>query len=189
MTKQELRKLYKEKRLRLSTIEQSKYDDLMLIQLQRAAIPFATTLLSFWPMEQFKEPNTHLFTDYLAFINPALQVAYPIANFISGEMEAIITDAETSFEKKENGIFEPVGDTILAAKEIDIVFVPLLIVDTKGYRVGYGKGFYDKYLTNCNNDCLKIGFSYFEPIKEIADTNQFDVPLDYCITPQAVYVF
>jgi len=67
--------------------------------------------------------------------------------------------------------------------------VPLLAVDKKGYRVGYGKGFYDKFLPSCKKECLKIGFSYFEPVDEITDKDQFDVPLELCITPHNIYVF
>jgi 5-formyltetrahydrofolate cyclo-ligase len=65
----------------------------------------------------------------------------------------------------------------------------MLICDTKGYRVGYGKGFYDRYLAHCRKDVVKIGFSYFDPVEKITDTDQFDVPLTYCITPQHIYEF
>ena len=51
------------------------------------------------------------------------------------------------------------------------------------------KGFYDKYLKGCRKDCIKAGFSYFEPVDSISDRHDFDVPLDLCITPQNVYVF
>ena len=72
---------------------------------------------------------------------------------------------------------------------INMIFVPLLSFDKNGYRVGYGKGFYDRYLSQCRGDCLKIGFSYFEPLDAIDDTNEFDVPLNLCVTPTTVYVF
>jgi len=69
------------------------------------------------------------------------------------------------------------------------VLVPLLSFDKKGFRVGYGKGFYDRFLMQCKSDCIKIGLSYFDPIDVIDDADEFDVPLDFCITPQKVYVF
>ncbi|RYZ27704.1 MAG: 5-formyltetrahydrofolate cyclo-ligase, partial [Chitinophagaceae bacterium] len=74
-------------------------------------------------------------------------------------------------------------------KEIDLVVVPLLTFDKKGYRVGYGKGFYDRFLHQCKKDCIKIGLSYFDPIEAVDDANEFDVTLDFCITPQKAYVF
>ncbi|HEX8461529.1 MAG TPA: 5-formyltetrahydrofolate cyclo-ligase, partial [Segetibacter sp.] len=73
--------------------------------------------------------------------------------------------------------------------EIDLVFVPLLAYDKRGYRVGYGKGFYDRYLSLCKPEVLKVGFSYFGPEESIDDTHQFDVPLNYCITPDNIYEF
>ncbi|MEI9912176.1 MAG: hypothetical protein WDO71_22485 [Bacteroidota bacterium] len=81
MQKKEARKLYKEKRLRLSEAERSKLDDLMLIQFQTAELPFLASLLSYWPIEENNEPNTHLFTEFLRFRNPELKVCYPVSNF------------------------------------------------------------------------------------------------------------
>ena len=60
MLKKEARKLYKEKRLKLSEAERSKLDDLMLIQFQTVELPFLESLLSYWPIEENNEPNTHL---------------------------------------------------------------------------------------------------------------------------------
>jgi 5-formyltetrahydrofolate cyclo-ligase len=74
-------------------------------------------------------------------------------------------------------------------EEIDLVFVPLLCVDKKGNRVGYGKGYYDKFLKECRRDIIKIGFSYFEPVEKIDDVNRYDVKLNYCITPESFYSF
>jgi 5-formyltetrahydrofolate cyclo-ligase len=64
-----------------------------------------------------------------------------------------------------------------------------LTFDKKGFRVGYGKGFYDKWLAGCRKDCIKIGFSYFEPVETIDGLHEFDLPLNLCITPHNVYVF
>jgi 5-formyltetrahydrofolate cyclo-ligase len=189
MLKKEARELYKQKRKELSDAERAKGDDLMLIQFQSIELPDIHCLLSYWPIEENKEPNTHLFNDYLEFKNPAIRFLYPKSDFATCEMEAVEVDADTAFQKNERNIHEPVDGIVTDAKIIDMIFVPLLIFDKKGYRVGYGKGFYDKYLEQCGPACLKVGFCYFNPLDVIEDTNEFDVPLNLCITPNKVYVF
>jgi 5-formyltetrahydrofolate cyclo-ligase len=189
MVKKELREIFQKKRNALTAEEQAKLDDLLLIQFQTTAVPFISTLFSYWPIEENKEPNIHIITDYLEFTNPGLITAYPKTDLFLDEMVAVSTDAETSFIKNEFNVYEPEEGTRVDAGEIDMVLVPLLAVDTKGYRVGYGKGFYDKFLAQCRKDCVKVGFSYFDPVEEIRDKADFDVPLNLCITPQTVYVF
>ena len=81
------------------------------------------------------------------------------------------------------------GVELIDEKEIDLVLVPLLCFDKKGFRVGYGKGFYDRFLSKCRSDVLKIGLSYFKPVEKIEDVRDFDVALDYCITPKGVWHF
>ena len=104
-------------------------------------------------------------------------------------MQAVATDIDTPFSKTVLNILEPQSNEIMSPGEIDMVFVPLLAFDKNGFRLGYGKGFYDKWLADCRPDCIKIGFCYFEPIEAIDDRNEFDVPLDISITPHNVYVF
>jgi 5-formyltetrahydrofolate cyclo-ligase len=189
MKKTEIRKLYREKRMALSEAERSKLDDLLLIQFQSVAIPFINALLSYWPIEENKEPNTHLITEFLRFRNPELKICYPVSDFSTGTMVAVATDIDTTFTKHDLNIYEPGDGAEVATDAIDLVFVPLLAFDENGYRVGYGKGFYDKYLAECRPDCIKAGFSYFDPLPSIEDRDQFDVPLDLCITPRDAYVF
>lgn len=189
MTKEEARKFYRAKRLRLSDPERSKMDDLMLIQFQRIDLPFLQSVLSYWPIEENNEPNTHLFTEYLKFKNPEIKVCYPVSDFTALTIQAVATDIDTPFEKRKLNIYEPNGGIAVPVSEIEMVFIPLIAFDQKGYRVGYGKGFYDKYLVDCADECIKAGFSYFEPVDVINDREEFDVPLDLCITPQNIYVF
>ena len=70
-----------------------------------------------------------------------------------------------------------------------MVLVPLLCFDESGHRVGYGKGFYDRFLTKCRPDTQKVGLSYFPPVKEITDADSFDIRLDLCLTPEKVWRF
>src|ERR1043165_4129303 len=177
MKKEEARKIYKEKRKALSDAERSKLDDLLLIQFQTVQLPDIHYLLTYWPIEENNEPNTHLFNDYVEFRNPALKFLYPKSDFEGLQMEAIEVNADTAFNKNARNIHEPADGIVTDIGMIDMIFVPLVIFDEQGYRVGYGKGFYDRYLAQCRPDCLKVGFCYFDPIPQIEGTHDFDVPL------------
>jgi len=61
--------------------------------------------------------------------------------------------------------------------------------DLKGYRIGYGAGFYDRFLEQCRPGILKVGLSHFPPLDQLIDTNDHDMKLDFCITPYKVYKF
>ncbi len=190
MTKNELRANYKQKRAALSPMERLRLDDLLLIQFQQYPFPTGVqTLLTYLPIETHAEINTHLMTDFLRFRIPGLQIACPLTNFEENTMAAVLFDDETSFALNRYGIPEPVNGTVIAANSIDMVFVPLLAFDLRGYRVGYGKGFYDRFLPGCRTDAIKLGFSYFDPINTIEDINQFDVPLNTGFSPFAIYEF
>ena len=72
--------------------------------------------------------------------------------------------------------------------DIDIVFVPLLICDIYGNRIGYGKGYYDAFLAQLPKNCLKIGLNFFEPVEKV-ESESHDIPLDILITPNKVHTF
>ena len=190
MLKHELRKIYKKKRNELTLTERLKLDDLLLIQFQHFAFDSSIQLLmSYWPMEQHCEMNTLLYTRYLQHAIPFLKVTFPVVDFGTKEMHPMLVDDETKFVENSYGIYEPEEGDVIAAEELDLVFVPLLAFDKDGFRVGYGKGFYDRFLKKCCSNVITVGFSYFEPVDKIEDRNQFDVPLNYCITPQKIYEF
>jgi len=190
MTKSALRELYKQKRAALPEQERLRLNDLLLIQFQQVEIPYhVNVLLSYWPLEQHAEINTFLMTDYLQFRIPGLQVAYPVADFSNTSMQAMLVDDNTEFALNKYGIAEPLNGIAIPATEIDMIFVPLLVFDTSGNRLGYGKGFYDRFLPTCRTDCVKVGFSYFEPVAGIGGISQFDVPLTTGITPENSYEF
>lgn len=189
MLKKEARYHFKQKRLTISQTDKMKWDDLLLIQFQSIEIPFLDCVFSFYPIEQNNEVNTFLITDYLHFKNPNLQICYPKTSLKDNTMQAIVCNADSIFEANEYNIPEPLDTETVDPTTIDLVIMPLLTFDEKGNRVGYGKGYFDRYLKECRDDCIKVGFSYFDPINSIDDANEFDVPLDFCITPQRIYVF
>ena len=141
MLKSEARKFFREKRLALSASEKTRLDDLLLIQLQTLQLPFITFLLSYWPLEENKEPNTHLFTDYLEFMNPDLIVCYPKTDFPTQEMKAIQANDDTRFRKNQYNIYEPEDGDSVNPSGMDLIFVPCLHLTKKGIVLDMGKDF------------------------------------------------
>lgn len=161
----------------------------MLIQFQKLSFDYKEVLLSYWPLLKFAEPNTHLFSGYLRHMIPSLTISYPVINPANNSMRAVAISEDTLYKTNALGIHEPADGDIISAASVDLVFIPMLVCDISGNRVGFGKGYYDKYLASCRKDICKIAFSYFEPIEAIEDANTFDVPLSYCITPENIYEF
>lgn len=100
----------------------------------------------------------------------------------------LLTDS-TKFEISTLGVPEPIDGIKVEPHQIDVVFLPLLAFDKSGNRVGYGKGYYDRFLSDCSADVIKIGLSLFEAEDVITDSNENDIPLDYCVTPSKTYSF
>jgi len=190
MTKKALRQLYNSKRLELAPQQLLKWDDLLLIHFQRLAFDDNMgLLLSYFPMAHKAEVDPNFFGRYLLHTHQHLQVAYPVINYAAGTMQAHLLNDANEVATNEYLIDEPLNGTLVVPTEIDVVFVPLLAFNKQGFRVGYGKGFYDRFLKTCREDVITIGFSYFKAVDHIDDLNQFDVPLNYCVTPQQLYEF
>ncbi len=189
MTKAGLRKIYKEKRVHLSLQQIEKFTDLILIHFQQIQLPFLSCIHTYIASEKLGEADTSAIVSYLQFKNPGLKLLVPKIDIASGDMQHFHFDDEVDLLYNSFGIAEPAGGIIIDPGEIDLVIVPLLAFDKQGYRVGYGKGYYDKFLSQCREDIIKIGLSFFEPVDTIEDISQFDISLNYCVTPQQVYEF
>ncbi len=107
----------------------------------------------------------------------------------SRKLESYAWNDKTEFVTNRFGIEEPNPATsqLVEIQTIDAVLVPLLTFDETGHRVGYGGGYYDRFLAQCRPDALKIGLSFFEPVEQIEDLNEWDVRLDICVTPDRIY--
>jgi 5-formyltetrahydrofolate cyclo-ligase len=189
MVKKEVRKLFIEKRNSLQIYEMEEMSAKIVDNFRSIALQGAQCLLSYYPIPERNEFNVTDCEQLLSLENPKLQIAWPVLSQDGVTMEAVAVDKDTALVKNRFDIYEPVGGEVINAQLVDVVFVPLLAFDTKGYRVGYGKGYYDRYLARCAQDVVKIGFSFFEAIEATDDINEFDVPLNYCITPMRVYEF
>ncbi|MCH4822601.1 5-formyltetrahydrofolate cyclo-ligase [Gramella lutea] len=187
MKKEELRKKFKEQRLKL---DQDKIDDLSLEIANRALkLPIweYNYYHIFLSISEQKEVNT----EYLLHIlqGKDKDVIIPKADAQSGKLINFLLTDQTVIKKNRWNIPEPQGGIEIPNQKLDVVFIPLLAFDKTGHRVGYGKGFYDKFLSSCKTDVIKIGLSFFEAIEEINGVFSGDIPLDYCVTPEKIYDF
>ena len=111
------------------------------------------------------------------------------SNFNSVTLDNYLLTDSTKIKLNHWNIPEPTDGIEIDSSKIDIVFVPLLCCDSQGHRVGYGKGFYDNFLGNCNQEVLKIGLSLFDIESSIDDIHEKDIALDICVTPSSIYYF
>jgi 5-formyltetrahydrofolate cyclo-ligase len=105
------------------------------------------------------------------------------------ELEHCLLTDQTTLKLNRWGIPEPLSGISISPQQIEVVFVPLLAFDQEGHRVGYGKGYYDRFLGECPKSTLKVGLSFFDPISKIEDIDTNDIALDFAITPERVYSF
>ena len=103
-------------------------------------------------------------------------------------MEHFLLQENTKIKVSEFGIPEPENGVRLDPELLDVIFVPLLAFNLLGHRIGYGKGFYDRFLSLCRPESVKVGLSLFEAEEKFIHENM-DFPLDYCITPKKIYGF
>ena len=115
-------------------------------------------------------------------------VIIPKIKKVGNNLDSFLLTDETKLKISKLGIPEPIDGIIFNPKKIDVVFVPLLAFDLEGNRVGYGKGYYDRFLKNCTSECIKVGVSFFPPEKKI-NNGTLDVNLNYCVTPDKIYSF
>ncbi|MBA2250187.1 MAG: 5-formyltetrahydrofolate cyclo-ligase [Chitinophagaceae bacterium] len=189
MTKAELRIKYKEKRKNITASQKLKWDDLILINFQKIELSFINCVHTYLAAGEQNEIDTENILRYLKFINPEMLISVPKIDAVTGQLDHYIYDENLQMAINSFGIPEPLDGEKILPSAFDLILVPMLAFDSRGYRVGYGKGFYDKFLQGCRADVIKIGLSYFEPVDAIGDINEFDIPLNYCVTPQSIYQF
>jgi 5-formyltetrahydrofolate cyclo-ligase len=187
MLKKELRTKYKALRNQLSEND-----------VEEMSLAIANKVLSlpvweknyfhiFLPIAEQKEVDTEFILHLLSGKDKEIIISK--SDFETREMTHFLLTDNTKIKKNEYNIPEPVDGLEVPTKKIDVVFVPLLAFDKSGHRAGYGKGFYDKFLTKCKPETIKIGLSFFEAEDQIEDVFENDVKLDYCVTPNEVYEF
>ena len=185
MLKADLRLLYSQRRNQISSEKIS--DDSLLISNKILDLPIwdLDYFHIFLPIPQKKEIDTVFLLSVLHGRDKHVIVPKMEGDTLT---HYLLTD-NTQLKTNRWGVPEPVNGIEVQPAKIDVVFVPLLAYDKTGNRVGYGKGYYDRFLQKCKPEVIKIGLSLFDPEEEIEDVLENDIPLDYCITPGHIYRF
>jgi 5-formyltetrahydrofolate cyclo-ligase len=189
MNKELIRKEILELRTKLSDEEKCALLQKIIDQLSLFDFSQVKVLHIYLPIKQKNEIDTFPIIKFINLIANHVQVVIPRSNFKTYELENVIYNKATVIMENKYGIIEPVGGEVVDPKEIDMVICPLLSFDTNGFRVGYGKGFYDRFLSICKPDVIKIGLSYFEAMDAISDVDEHDVQLNYAISPNRFWRF
>jgi 5-formyltetrahydrofolate cyclo-ligase len=185
--KKELRLHYKSLRAALSLGEIEEKSLAVANELLQLPIWDKTYYHVFLPIEEQKEVNTEYVLHLLSGKDKEIVISK--SDFETRKMSHFLLTDNTKIKKNEYNIPEPVNGLPVPSETIEVVFVPLLAFDIFGNRIGYGKGFYDKFLAKCKPETIKIGLSFFEAVKQIDDVFESDVKLDYCVTPEKIYTF
>lgn len=191
MKKSDLRVKYKALRKSFSENEIEEMSLAIANKLLRLPIWDKTYFHVFLPILEQKEVDTEYILHVLSGKDKEIIISK--SDFKTCSMTHFLLTENTTLKKNQYNIPEPLdgpeASGEVPVRKIDVVFVPLLAFDSKGNRVGYGKGFYDTFLSECKPKTIKIGLSFFEAEDTITDVLENDVQLDYVVTPNTIYTF
>jgi len=187
MFKQEIRKLYSEKRKTLSVAQIQEYSLLLKKQFEAFLPSDVKTVHIYLPIASKAEIDTWpiihgLWAKKINVVVPVmvLQNSIIISKRLTPQTKIVLNSWKIS---------EPIDSDEVNQSDIDAVIIPLLACDQCGFRVGYGKGLYDGFLATFDKNVLKIGLNYFHPIDSISNPDSWDIPLNYCICPDEIFKF
>jgi len=187
MTKQELRNKYKDLRAALTQDERDERSLEIANQALSMDIWNHSYYHVFLPIERLCEINTQYLLSILGGKDKHIVISK--SNFKKGTLSHYLLTDSTKIVVNKYGIPEPEDGIEIPANKLDVVFIPLLAYDSDGNRVGYGKGFYDRFLAQCKPEVVKVGISYFEPEEYLIDSSELDIDINHCISPKKTYSF
>lgn len=188
VNKDTLRSTYLEKRLTLSDEELDKRNRFIFKRMiDNLDLEKVSHMHVFLPISEKKEVNTWLLIHHIRSRHPDMTL-YTSRSLRSGELEHFILEEDTRLLVNKWGIPEPAEAAPLVPRALDLIIVPLIIFDKTGHRIGYGKGYYDRFLAHYP-EALKVGVSLSPPLDNINFAEERDIALDRCLTPYADYQF
>lgn len=177
----ELRSYCKAKRDALTDAEIEQWSSSICLKVINIVRSYKTKkILAFYPFRN----EVNIVPIFSVLLSEGYELYFP--KTIGNSMYFIrVTDLEKDFSIGNFGIFEPIGDVELEPSEDMICITPGLVFDKACNRLGFGRGFYDRFFAS-NIDMTKIGLAYDFQLIDSIDVLPHDVALDYVITEQRI---
>ena len=142
----------------------------------------AETIHCYVSMNERREVETRVLIKEM--IEKGKDVVVPVTNFESGTLTHIRLKSFSDLEENKWGVLEPKKGEEVTPEKMDLVIVPMVGGDEQCNRIGYGEGFYDRFLKDVR--CPKIGLSFDITIVKQLPTENFDISLDKIITEKRI---
>ena len=160
------------------------------IQISNLSLTLNIWEYSIYHLFMTNEKNKEIDTSYLLSVIQGKDKQPVIPKIVDdNRLEHFLLNDQTPIKNNRWGIPEPLSGITINPKQIEVVFVPLLVFDQQGHRVGYGMGYYDRFLVECSETTLKVGLSFFDPVSKIEDIKTHDIALDFALTPEGIFTF
>ena len=160
------------------------------IQISNLSLTLNIWEYSIYHLFMTNEKNKEIDTSYLLSVIQGKDKQPAIPKIVDeNRLEHFLLNDQTLLKNNRWGIPEPLSGITINPKQIEVVFVPLLVFDQHGHRVGYGKGYYDRFLDQCSESTVKVGLTFFDPVTKIEDIETHDISLDFALTPERIYAF
>jgi len=190
MTKAEARIAAKARRAGLSDAEVTRLSaDITSVFLHDVSLEAIRSINCFLPLQKHREPDTRLILEALHGQSKSLTLSIPYVDSASQTIQAVCWYPGMEMVSGPYGTASPKSIKPVPSDTLDLILVPLLAFDSQGYRVGYGGGYYDRFLQTCNPCAQKIGISFWDESVTLDDVWQGDVPLTSCLTPKGLIRF
>lgn len=187
--KKEIRKQYTLKRKQIHPDQLEQWSEQIANRFFLMNLDRVQYLHIFYPIIGKQEINCLHIVNQIREKHPNVTLVLPKSNLADYSLQHVIWRDDTPLLMNSWGITEPHSEEYILAEKIDMILIPLLAYDREGNRLGYGKGFYDRFLSECRPDAAKVGLSYFPPEDNILPHDAFDIPLNSCVTPDKTWEF
>ncbi len=106
---------------------------------------------------------------------------------IDGDNLLVLRYDKNKLMKNRYNIYEPIENTANNPQNLDLVIIPAIAVDWNGYRLGYGKGYYDRFLKNLNDSVIKVTLVFSDLFVKDVCPEKHDIKCSIVVTDKGVY--